>query len=89
MIGDGFKNTKWLGLTIVEETESMDTDEGFVEFIAQFIDGNGEHQTMHESSRFCHLEQHWYYINGIEPQPGRNTGVPVVQGRNIRSAAGH
>jgi len=89
VIGDSFKNTKWLGLTIVEETESMDTDEGFVEFIAHFIDGNGEHQTMHERSRFCRLEQHWYYIDGIKPQPGRNTRCPCRSGKKYKKCCGH
>lgn len=71
-IGDSFKLIEWLSLTLVEEKPGTDADEGFVEFIAHFIDGNGAPQAMHERSRFLRLEQRWYYIDGIKPQPGRN-----------------
>lgn len=56
----------------MEKTESLDIDEGFVEFIAHFIDGNGENQTIHKRSRFCRLVQNWCYIDGIKLQLGRN-----------------
>ncbi|WP_265553569.1 YchJ family protein [Serratia grimesii] len=88
-IVDSFKNTQWLGLTVVEEKQGHESDEGFVEFIARFIDSNtGEHKAMHERSRFLQLEQRWYYIDGTKPQPGRNAICPCGSGKKYKKCCG-
>ncbi|CAI0728107.1 YchJ family protein [Serratia ficaria] len=87
-IGDSFKDTEWLGLTIVEEKTGHHADEGFVEFIARFVDGSGEPQAMHERSRFLRLEQRWYYIDGTKPQPGRNAICPCGSGKKYKKCCG-
>lgn len=88
-IVDSFKNTEWLGLTIVEEQTGHEPDEGFVEFIARFTDGeNGEPQAMHERSRFLRRDQRWYYIDGSKPQPGRNAICPCGSGKKYKKCCG-
>jgi SEC-C motif-containing protein len=88
-IVDSFKNTEWLGLTIVEEKAGHEPDEGFVEFIARFTDGeSGEPQTMHERSRFLRRDQRWYYIDGTKPQPGRNAMCPCGSGKKYKKCCG-
>lgn len=87
-IGDSFEYTEWLSLTLVEEKTGTDANEGFVEFIARFIDGNGATQAMHELSRFLRLEQRWYYIDGTKPQPGRNATCSCGLEKNYQKCCG-
>ncbi|RJF57295.1 YchJ family protein [Serratia inhibens] len=88
-IFDSFKGTEWLGLTVVEEREGHDAGEGFVEFIARFVDtGSDEHKAMHERSRFLQLDQRWYYIDGTKPQPGRNAICPCGSGKKYKKCCG-
>ncbi|MFI8416950.1 YchJ family protein [Serratia sp. NPDC078593] len=84
-----FANTEWLGLTVTEETSSNAPDEGFVEFVARFIDGtHGEAKAMHERSRFLRVEQRWYYIDGTKPQRGRNALCPCGSGKKYKKCCG-
>lgn len=88
-IVDSFKDTEWLGLTVVEEKPGHEANEGFVEFIARFIDGGtGEQRAMHERSRFLQLGQRWYYIDGTKPQPGRNAICPCGSGKKYKKCCG-
>ncbi|WP_346825274.1 YchJ family protein [Serratia inhibens] len=88
-IVDSFKGTEWLGLTVVEEREGQDAGEGFVEFIARFVDTvSDERKAMHERSRFLQLDQRWYYIDGTKPQPGRNAICPCGSGKKYKKCCG-
>ena len=88
-IVESFQTTRWLGLTIVAEQNGRDDDEGFVEFIARFTDGDqASPQAMHERSRFLRQEQRWYYIDGTRPQPGRNDPCPCGSGKKYKKCCG-
>ena len=84
----GFNTTEWLGLTVIEESTGHDNDEGFVEFIARFTDGDSGDSAIHERSRFLRLEQRWYYIDGVKPQPGRNAACPCGSGKKYKKCCG-
>ncbi|MFC0225821.1 YchJ family protein [Serratia aquatilis] len=83
-----FSGTAWLGLTIIEETAGNSSDEGFVEFIARFNDGDPKHKAIHERSRFLRIEQRWYYVDGTKPQPGRNAICPCGSGSKYKKCCG-
>ncbi|WP_037405804.1 YchJ family protein [Chania multitudinisentens] len=83
-----FQNTEWLGLTVIEEKTGNNVDEGYVEFIARFTDGSQEPHAIHERSRFLHLGQRWYYIDGIRPKPGRNATCPCGSGKKHKKCCG-
>ncbi|PVZ84778.1 hypothetical protein C9426_21730 [Serratia sp. S1B] len=87
-IVSSFANTEWLGLTIVEETTGSNADEGFVEFIARFTESGNSPKMMHERSRFLRLEQRWYYIDGTQPQLGRNSICPCGSGKKYKKCCG-
>lgn len=88
-IVDGFNHTEWLGLTVVEEKAGHEPDEGYVEFIARFTDGeSGKPQAMHERSRFLRRDHRWYYIDGTKPQPGRNAICPCGSGKKYKKCCG-
>jgi SEC-C motif-containing protein len=87
-ITNSFGNTQWLGLTLIEETAGASVDEGFVEFIARFTEGESKPSAMHERSRFLRLEQRWYYIDGTKPQPGRNATCPCGSGKKYKKCCG-
>ncbi|MCB1692239.1 MAG: hypothetical protein KDI19_05695 [Pseudomonadales bacterium] len=58
---------KWLGLTIKSvEAGGEDDDEGVVEFVARFRQGNTAHR-MHERSRFSRVLGRWHYVDGEFP----------------------
>ncbi|MGL6019627.1 MAG: YchJ family protein [Gibbsiella quercinecans] len=85
----GFADTEWLGLTVISEEAGSHPQEGFVEFIARFVDlGNGETQAIHERSRFLRLDQRWYYIDGTKPRPGRNAVCPCGSGKKYKKCCG-
>lgn len=57
--------TKWIGLKIIDlEAGNEDDEEGIVEFIARFKI-NGKAQRLHERSRFCYMDNQWFYIDGV------------------------
>ena len=53
--------TQWTGLEVL--ATQTDGDAGIVEFLAHFK-VNGKTEKMHECSRFIHLVDRWYYIDG-------------------------
>ncbi|MCS3408490.1 YchJ family protein [Serratia sp. AKBS12] len=88
-IVDSFQDTQWLDLTVIEEKAGNAPDEGFVEFIARFVDSaSGDVKAMHERSRFLRLDQRWYYIDGVKPQPGRNAVCPCGSGKKYKKCCG-
>ena len=56
------KTTLWMGLEIVESSESGDT--GIVEFIARGMAG-GKPFAQRERSRFRKLDGQWFYIDAL------------------------
>ena len=61
------KNSKWLGLEIVEVIAGTQFDkEGIVEFKARYIDSKGEEVVHHERSYFVKKGRHWYYKGWLE-----------------------
>lgn len=51
--------TKWIRLKIIQATDNT------VEFKAYFkIQGKAHH--LHECSRFLKIDEHWYYVDGIQ-----------------------
>lgn len=72
------KGPRWCGLQIVNtEQGRADDDEGSVEFIATYLEGDHLGQ-LHELSRFARQERRWVYVDG-DIQPGQ---APVKIARN-------
>ncbi|AJZ89792.1 SEC-C domain-containing protein domain-containing protein [Klebsiella michiganensis] len=86
-ISSAFGDTEWLGLTIYEEAEGKDANEGFVSFVARFQE-NGKQSAIIERSRFVRESGQWYYIDGIRPQFGRNDPCPCGSGKKYKKCCG-
>lgn len=87
-ISAGFTPTiKWLGLTVYEQTDGRDSEEGFVSFVARFQDG-GDESAMIERSRFLKESGQWYYVEGTRPQLGRNDPCPCGSGKKYKKCCG-
>lgn len=56
------RSVEWTDLQILGKSQSG--DDGMVEFIAQFIDPDGEQQAMHEKSVFKRVQGRWLYVGG-------------------------
>jgi SEC-C motif-containing protein len=55
---------KWIGLKVLNHTvDSDDPNQASVEFVARYR-VNGRAQKIHELSRFCKEDGHWFYIDG-------------------------
>lgn len=66
------KRVVWIGLRVINTSFKCE-DIGYVEFIAQFMEGE-QIRTIHETSEF-HCEQGaWFYIDGVQ-QPTNNITV--------------
>ena len=55
-------NVKWLKLKIIN-THNISPTQGYVEFIASFIE-NGQHRQIHEISEFQLINEQWLYVDG-------------------------
>lgn len=86
---EGFAVTEWLGLQIVATKAGKNADEGYVEFIARYQE-NGQDGivTLHERSRFLRIAKHWYYIDGVKPQLGRNDPCFCGSGKKYKKCCG-
>lgn len=86
---EGFANTLWQGLQVIDSQSGRDDNEGFVEFAARFTEPNDEKiHLIHERSRFLRLKDRWYYIDGIKPQTGRNDACPCGSGKKYKKCCG-
>ena len=86
---EGFANTHWQGLQVIDQQEGRDPAEGFVEFAARFTEpGSDAVHLIHERSRFLRLNERWYYIDGIKPQTGRNDACPCGSGKKYKKCCG-
>jgi SEC-C motif-containing protein len=55
---------KWLKLKIIKVSDTS-PEQGFVEFIAKFID-HGQHLALHENSEFQLIDGQWFYVDGTD-----------------------
>lgn len=56
------KTTDWQSLKILDG--SQDHDVAYVEFLASFLESDGQTGAHHERSRFQRIDGHWYYVDG-------------------------
>lgn len=82
-------SNSWIKLQIIKAPLS-NTDEGFVEFKATFIE-NGLQLILHENSRFVKESGLWRYIDGDFPELdrainkiGRNDPCPCGSGKKFK-----
>lgn len=86
---EGFQNTQWLGLNVIDAKLGQHEDEGFVEFAARFQEPDSQNvHLIHERSRFLRVNERWYYIDGIKPQTGRNDNCPCGSGKKYKKCCG-
>lgn len=57
------RQTKWLGLKVINVIEDKIRNEGMVEFVARYK-VNGRAHRLHESSRFVRENGVWFYLDG-------------------------
>ncbi|KTC65051.1 putative SEC-C motif domain protein (plasmid) [Legionella adelaidensis] len=65
----------WQGLEVKEE-KIINSNLGYVEFIAQFSTAN-KLQTLHEVSEFHRIEGRWFYVGGTYPKPKKKILQPI------------
>jgi len=82
----------WVGLHVLNASE-MHENKGFVEFIAQFIEGS-QLKSIHETSEFHCDKGVWFYVDGVQ-QPIRNVAIsrnvacPCGSQRKFKNCHGH
>jgi len=92
------KNSKWLGLEILEtEKGTAGDDEGTVEFLARYKVGNVT-VPHRERASFRKIEGKWYFVDGKEinapparhegPRIGRNDPCPCGSGKKYKKCCG-
>jgi len=64
------KTTDWQSLNIVDSGQEHDS--AFVEFVARYLEPNGEAGVHHERSRFLRIGGRWYYVDGRVSNKGHN-----------------
>lgn len=87
------KRVQWLKLHVIQSSlENSNT--GFVEFEANFIDGR-RLQSIHEKSQFTYTEGRWYYVSGThlpssypERIVARNAPCPCGSLRKFKNCHG-
>ncbi|MCP9268740.1 YchJ family protein [Xenorhabdus sp. XENO-1] len=88
-IEQSFTGVQWLGLNVIGTVEGQHNNESYVEFSACFIEqGKQDRQLIHERSRFLRIDQHWFYLDGIRPQTGRNSPCPCGSGKKYKKCCG-
>ncbi|CDH04619.1 conserved hypothetical protein [Xenorhabdus bovienii str. oregonense] len=88
-IEQSFASVQWLGLNVIDTGEGQHNNEAYVEFSACFIEqGKQDRQLIHERSRFLRIDQHWFYLDGIRPQTGRNSPCPCGSGKKYKKCCG-
>lgn len=86
----------WTGLDILRTEAGREGDkEGIVEFLAH-CKTNGTATQLHETSRFTHDGERWFYVDGVGQQPvrreapkvGRNNPCPCGSGKKFKKCCG-
>ncbi|WP_413111362.1 YchJ family metal-binding protein [Thaumasiovibrio sp. DFM-14] len=81
--------SQWVALQIIE-APTAESNEGFVHFVATYIENNQLH-FLEEHSRFLKEADQWFYVDGQYPaQPrqsmaiGRNDPCPCLSGKKYK-----
>ncbi len=84
------KSITWLDLKVIL-AQPTDSDIGFVEFIARFIEQD-QIKKIHETSEFQKENGCWFYVNGINQQESlkatkiaRNNPCPCGSGKKFKN----
>ncbi|PHM28634.1 YchJ family protein [Xenorhabdus budapestensis] len=84
-IEQSFVGVQWLGLNVINTNKGQHNNEAYVEFSACFIEQEKQYrQLIHERSRFLRIDQHWFYIDGVRPETGRNDPCPCGSGKKYK-----
>lgn len=85
---------KWISLKIISAETPID-DNGYVEFIAQYI-LNQRLKSLHEISQFKKHDGQWFYINGTHKHSqledkliSKNQTCPCSSGKKYKNCHGH
>ncbi|KGD73143.1 hypothetical protein HA49_13205 [Tatumella morbirosei] len=87
LISTNLSGTEWLGLNVISHDYNNDSNEAFVTFFARYCENN-QTSAIYERSRFIREENHWYYIDGVHLQAGRNDTCPCGSGRKYKKCCG-
>ena len=87
IISTNLSGTDWLGLNVISHDYNNDSNEAFVTFFARYCEKN-QTSAIYERSRFIREEQHWYYVDGVHLQAGRNDTCPCGSGRKYKKCCG-
>ncbi len=87
LISANLPATQWLGLNVISHDYNNDSNEAFVTFFARYCEKN-QTSAIYERSRFIREEQHWYYVDGVHLQAGRNDSCPCGSGRKYKKCCG-
>ena len=84
------RDTQWSGLTLLACDAGKHADEGYVEFAACFTDASSPtvSSLLRERSRFLRHHDHWYYVDGVHLQTGRNERCPCGSGKKYKFCCG-
>lgn len=84
----------WLHLKVIDSTIEH-SEQGFVEFIATFIENN-QLKSIHERSEFHLQNNHWFYVDGVNnehkkhhPKIARNSTCPCGSGKKYKNCHEH
>lgn len=89
------KSVQWIGLDIIK-AKNESVEQGSVEFIAKFIEGNTV-RTLHEVSEFHYLGGLWFYTDGkileqeqnsFKNKIGRNSQCPCGSHKKFKNCHG-
>lgn len=75
------EQVEWLGLTVTDHQE--DGDYATVTFIASCLAGD-QRQNIVEKSEFQKIDGRWYYLDGQQPNVGRNDLCPCGSGKKYK-----
>ncbi|OGT31409.1 MAG: hypothetical protein A3E87_03520 [Gammaproteobacteria bacterium RIFCSPHIGHO2_12_FULL_35_23] len=81
------KNALWLGLTVIAAPELTTPTLGCVEFFARY-QLQKQKFFIHEISEFHLLNNCWYYVNGQQQTPLRNSLCPCQSGKKLKHCCG-
>lgn len=93
------KNSEWTGFEIVDvQGGGPDDDQGLVEFVAWYVDPEGDEVEHHEKSVFTREDDEWKFLDGMpgkqepfrreDPKVGRNDPCTCGSGKKFKKCCG-
>lgn len=93
------KESQWEGFEVIDHEAGGPKDEqGVVEFVAHYVDGEGKEVEHHERSYFAREDGDWKFVDGVparqepfvraEPKVGRNDPCPCGSGKKYKKCHG-